>query len=365
VGYTWDNSFDTNETGLGETQPYMYPNAYFLDENMQSCHPIFRDRDRDIYIGTNNLRIRVTCEFLFSCQSKEEQMSLYGFIKNNIKDMYGYALEGISTDYVIPNVLINSMKNMLYGESAAMVDIEKDFDKYLYDKSGGGINPVYRNGKRQDKFYEMNYTYRRIYFKLSGKPVMDDGDKKDMVYDNYTIRFPAIVEMYIPINYVVRTPDLIPGAVGGVNAIGDFIVMDKESNDDNMMQVIPIIKKYKDTCSRSYVDKDRLKLIVRDEFAIVEPEDYYDLRIDMTAEDKFIFDSLTTEQRSKCYKILMFEGDAVLSDKYYYIDDWSIVRIREGNILKTQMIEIYVDPVMAANFFRENENTKGELKSNE
>jgi hypothetical protein len=343
IGYTIEN-FDTGETGLGESPLYFYPNAYFFDEQMTSVFPILRDKKRNIHLGTYNLRIRITAEFLFSCQNKEEQITLYVYLKNFIKEKYGYILDGVKTTYTFPEVVLISLKNMLYGKEVSLKDVEDDFDAYLDINSNGGIKPVWRDGKENAKFYELQYIYQAIRFQLTGNPQPDDGDKKDMAYDNYTIRFPAIVEFYIPINYVLKSPELIPSAIGQPNLIDDFLVMDPIPDKDNNIQVLKIIKKYKDMARRSYIDKSYY-LVGRDEFALESREDYYDIRSALSDDYQAIFDSLLPEEKKACHRVYLYENDTLLDEgKYYDFDDtnWRVY-IHKGDVESLQMIEVYAN----------------------
>jgi hypothetical protein len=343
VGYTIEN-FDTTETGLGEFPLLYYPNAYFFDEQMTSVFPILKDKKRHISLGTYNLRIRITAEFLFSCQNKEEQITLYIYLKNFIKEKYGYILDGVKTTYTFPEVVLISLKNMLYGKGVSLKDVEKDLDIYLDRNSNGGIKPVWRDGKKDAKYYELEYIYKAIRFQLTGAPQVDDGDKKDMAYDNYTIRFPAIVEFYIPINYVLCSPELIPSAIGRPNLIDDFLVMDQIPDKDNNIQVLKIIKKYKDNARRSYIDNDYY-LVARDEFALESHEDYYDIRAALHEDYREIFDTLLPEEKKACHKVFLFEDDILLDEgKYYDLDNctWRL-HIHKGDIEAIQMIEVYAN----------------------
>jgi hypothetical protein len=343
VGYTSEN-FDSNETGLNEFPLLYYPNAYFFDEKMTSVFPILRDTHRDILLGTYNIRIRVTAEFLFSCQNKEEQISICVYLKNFIKEKYGYVIDGVITKYTFPEVVFISLKNMLYGKEVPTKEIQNDMDVYLANNSNGGILPVWRDGKKESKYYELNYTHRAVRFQLTGNIQLDDGDKRDMAYDNYTVRFPAIVEFYIPINYVLRAPELIPSAIGRPNLIEDSLLMDPVPDKDNNVQLLKIIKKYKDRARRGYMNEDYY-LIGRDEFALEKKEDYYDIRSIFDERYLKIFDLLTNEEKISSHKILVFEKDVLLDEgKYFSIDydEWRIY-IHDGNIELLQMIEVYAD----------------------
>lgn len=356
VGYTFDN-FDTKETGFGEAQPWNFPSAHYLDNNLQSAFPILHDKERDIYLATYNLRMRVTAEFLFNCNSKEEQVSLYVYIKNFIREIYSHVIRGVNTQFVLPNSLIDSIKDKLFGNGVPYTEIASEFDEYLRKYSSGAIKPVYRNNKEEDKYYIVQYDYTRIDFKVSGEIQLDEGEKKDMAYDNYTIRFPAIVEVYVPVTYVLRTPKMVIG-IGGVYTTPNVMTIDPRVNENNDVQVHKIPKTYVDTLERGYIDK-RFKLFKRDEFALADSEDYYDIRFALTEADVELFDSLTDEQKNETFKVLLFEGNNMLDESLYRSpgDNW-IFNIHKGDIQKHQTIEIYVDYDRLKEFVQYNNEKK-------
>jgi hypothetical protein len=191
----------------------------------------------------------------------------------------------------------------------------------------------------------------------------DDGDKKDMAYDNYTIRFPAICEFYIPINYVLKSPELIPSAVGKPSLIDDELLIDPIPDENNNVQLLKIIKKYKDEATRCFIDTETFSLIGRDEFVLEKPEDYYDIRSILTQKDRDIFDSLSTEEKKQCFQVYLFEDDVLLDEgKYFTIDydTWHII-IHQGNINKLQMIEVYAD-IKLINTFKKQQLLQKNIK---
>jgi hypothetical protein len=343
VGYTVEG-FDTVETGLGEFPLTFYPNAYSFNEYMTDVFPILRDKDRKITLGSYNLRIRVTSEFLFSCQNKEEQITIYVYLKNFIKEKYDYVMDNVKTKYTFPEAVAMSIKNILYGKDTPIKDISGDFDSYLFKKSNGGISPVYSGGDANAKYYELEYRYRAVRFQLTGTMQLDDGDKRDMAYDNYTIRFPAIVEFYVPISYMLKCPELVPAAIGRPNLVEDYLVMDPIPDGNNNIQLLKIIKKYKDETHRSHIDNN-FYFVCRDEFSLENGEDYYDIRAAFKDEYLEVFNSLLPEERKACHKVYIYENDLLLDeDKYFSIDydSWRI-NIYNGDINRLQMIEIYVN----------------------
>jgi hypothetical protein len=343
VGYTIEG-FDTAETGLGEFPLLFYPNAYWFDEQMTSVFPILKDKDRHIFIGTYNIRIRVVSEFLFSCQNKEEQITIYIYLKNFIKEKYGHIVNKVTTKYTFPEVVLTSLKNILYGKETLFKDTENDLDEYIKRNSNGAILPVWRNGKEDAKYYEMSYIYRAIRFQLTGNIQLDDGDKKDAAYDNYTIRFPAITEFYIPINYVLKSPELIPSSIGKPNLIDDELLIDSTPDENNNIQLLKIIKKYKDEAKRGFID-DTLYLVGRDEFVLEKSEDYYNLTSIFNSIDCKIFNSLSETEKKRCFSIYLFEDDTLLDEGKYFTMDYNTwtIHIHHGDVNKLQMIEVYAD----------------------
>jgi hypothetical protein len=244
------------------------------------------------------------------------------------------------------------LKDRLYGE-VPYENVSEEMDEYLKKYSKGAITPVYKNGKADDKYYAMEYEYKQIDFKISGKAALDDGEKKDQAYDNYTIRFPAVVEFYIPSTYVIRTPSMVINN-GGVHTTPDAIDMDTHPTASVSAQVLKISKKYHDLAVRNHIP-DGFVLVARDEFALADSEDYYDIRFIMRDNDMLIFNALTPEQRKECYKVLLFEDERLLDEGKYYdmTPDW-VFNIHKGDVTKHQMIEIYLNVELARSYIELN-----------
>lgn len=344
VGYQVDANFESTDNGLGETQPYMFPNAFWFQQSMQSQHPILHDTERDVFIGTNNLRIRATAEFVITCKSREEQFTLYNYLINVLKFYYTMPiLGGVEASFILPNYMMQYLKDILYGEETKYETIAKDMDAYLKKWSNGGIYPVYRNNKENDKFYEMKYIYNRVDFKMSGKPQMDDGSKSGDAADNFTVRFPATVEFYIPTNYTVRVPELIPNCCGGITEIPDAIKLDYVNDEDLNDHIQTIIKVKNDNLSReSFLFEDGWTLVKSVEFAISEPCDEFNLFDVLTKNEAKSLKYLIDNKQTDLFKMYVYEDRNILDyGKYYTVDDDFNVKIKDGNVQKTHTLELY------------------------
>ncbi len=344
VGYQVDANFESVDTGLGETQPYMFPNAFWFQQSMQSQHPILHDTDRNIFIGSNNLRIRATAEFVITCKNREEQFTIYNYIINTLKIYYTMPIiSGIEASYILPTYMMIYLKDILYGEDTKYETIADDMDTYIKKWSKNGIYPVYRNNKKDDKFYEMKYIYNRIDFKMSGKPQMDEGNKSGDAADNFTIRFPAVVEFYIPTNYTVKTPELITNCCGGITEIPDAIKLDTVNDSDLNEHIQTIIKVKEDNLSKQpFLKEDGWTLVNTLEFAITSPNDSFNLLDILDDIDKTSIKYLIQSGNSDLFKFFIYEDKNLLDyGEYYTVDDDFNVFIKNGDVQKQYTLELY------------------------
>lgn len=357
VGWQFSDSFLTEDTGLGMTMPYIYPSAYYLQNSMRQAFPELIDNNREITIATHNIRIKVTAEFCITCKSRDEQLTLYNFLRNEIKEyltipIIGGKKTGIKASYFVPMGVIQYIKNVLYGPETSLSEIGTDLDMWLQKYSKGGIVPVYRNNDPNDKFYELRRIYSRVDFMLTGQFQIDEGSKVDDVADNFTIRWPAVTEFYIPTNYVIKTPELVIGAKG-INEVSDWLALDSTPNADQNYLVKKIPKAYEDTSEFEPPPPEGMILLGRSEFALEAPEDYYDLHFllnedteigDMT---RFLTDYLllTDEERKKYTEVRIYRGRYLLTgDKIEHsADDPAVFYIHQGKLDCKYRIEMYYD----------------------
>ncbi len=343
VGYNFDSSFDTTETGLGETQPYMLPNAFFLQERMQSVHPILADNDRMILIGTQNLRIRVTAEFVFTCNNREEQFIIYNYLINSLKIYYTMALEGIKASFILPDYLITLLKDILYGEEIPFKAVFDDFSQYLEKYSDKGMYPVFRNNNKDDFYYEHKYIYNQVDFRLTNKPQMDEGNKTNDAPDTFTVRFPAEVQFYIPSNYIIKCPEMIPNGVGHTFVMPDVLKLDSVTNKDLNYSVKKVIKRNEDNVMRQpdLYDMGWDKYL-RYEFTLSEKEDGFNLKDVLNKHCNIIVGYLESKKRLDLMKVYLYEGNRILDDgKYFEMDENLNCFIHDGNLLKVHLLEVY------------------------
>lgn len=346
VGYQLSNGFESNDTGLGETQHYTFPNAFWFQEHQQSQFPIFNDKKRKITISTSNLRIKATAEVVITCQNREEQFTIYNYVLNYLKMYYLMPLTGIKASFIMPDIIIKYIKDILYGEDTPWENCEKDLAKYLPLYSDNMIHRMYRNGKEDQKYYEMTWLYNRIDFRLSGKPQIDDGDKDNDAPNNFLVRFPCEVEFYIPTNYTVKTPELVMNGIGGIWEAPDAIKMDQVENSDLNDHVQTIIKTdAEDNLMRNpHLYEDGWDKVFSTEFAITDVEDNFNIVEAVDENLRKIIENLTVEQRQKYILIQLYEDMWLLDEGKYMDIDWNTgtINIHEGDILKVHTLEVYL-----------------------
>ena len=344
VGYTFDSSFESTETGLGETQPYMLPSAFFLQERMQSVHPIIVDNDRRIIVGTQNLRIRVTAEFVITCDNRDDQFQIYNYCLNYLKMYYLMALQGIKASFIMPDYLMTLLKDMMYGPEMEFDKVFDDFAKYIKDHSDNGVYPVYRNNNKDDKYFEMKYIYRQVDFRLSGKPQMDEGNQKDNASDLYTVRFPAEIQFYIPSNFIIKCPEMIPNGVGHTFVMPNVLKLDSVSDNELYHHVKNVIKRVED----EFVMKEPLlwekgfDKYLRYEFTLVDKEDSFNLKDVCDDNMKIILDFIIDRKLFHLVKVFLYEENRILDGNYFEMDEKMNCFIHKGNVLKVHILEVYI-----------------------
>lgn len=357
VGYTFDNAFDESDNGNLEAQPWKFPLNDLLKNDMQNQFPIFFDPKRKIYIGCHNLRIKVSAEFAFTCQNREEQFTIYNYVINYLRWYYQMPLEGIQASFILPSYMMSYLKDMLYGEGVDFSEVQEDLNEYMKKFSGGAIKGVYRNNKKDDAFYELTLTYSRVDFKMTGKPQMDEGNKASEAADNFTVRFPASVEFYIPINYTIRAPELIPNGYGDQFEVPLAIKADAIENKDLMDQVQTIVKVKEDDFMReSFLDEKGWALLRSKEFTLSGTEDSFNV-IDILSGDETYGDNLANafrklndKQKKECFKFVVYEDKWILDQQYLDIDsDWNI-NIHDGEMFAIHTLEIYVRPNLLSKY---------------
>jgi hypothetical protein len=220
---------------------------------------------------------------------------------------YTMPLNGIKASFIMPDSLITFVKDALYGEETKIDEVRESLGEYLKKGSAGDIYPVFKNNKEKDNFFELKYHYRQVDFRLTGKPQMDEGEKTGEAPDNFLVRFPAEVQFYIPTNYTIKLPELVPNGEGNIFEVPSAIKLDAVNDNDLNDHVLTVIKRYEDIAYRepSLYEKG-FDFALRSEFAIMNPEDYFNIQDVLDDSLKTVFNFLTPDERLECFKFYIY-----------------------------------------------------------
>ena len=208
------NNFKTTDSGLGQLGMLNYP-SQGIPQDLRNYIPIFQDKN-NITISVNDIRIRIEVNFMFDFNSKDDQIQFMTELYTKHKFHYGYNLENIGVDFMLPLEMCIALKSMLFSNNSSVEDSsiifnnesQLEFENYLKTHSNGGIETKYIENadKKLIPFYIMKRIYKKLYYQASEEPDGSENNKKSDVYSMHRVTFPAFFEVWIPLNYVMVVP---------------------------------------------------------------------------------------------------------------------------------------------------------------
>ena len=151
----------------GIESPFTYPLVQGVHPELNGYIPIYKDKN-DISIYMSHKRVRYTFQVIVEVESLGDQENTLNMIENMFKIQYGSFLEFISTSFILPNDMINTIYKVLYAnEIAEIPSIESEKEKKeLYEKIGkefyttlnkysscNGISQYNRNNNPNDNYF--------------------------------------------------------------------------------------------------------------------------------------------------------------------------------------------------------------------
>lgn len=335
-------NFNTGDTGLGENPLRQYP-AQYINTDMNGYELFFKD-NYDIRLYSSDLRVKSEFDVQIELSTRSDQMATNAFLMNNIRFMYGYRLKGIKTNFLIPNYLIAAIRNLLYRTNSLTPLPEEaviEFDNHLKTYSNNGIEPIYFNGEKNKKFYKLNREYNTVYLQMTSPPEMNEGEKRDNIYDKFIINFSGFIEFYVPIACIFNSPELVVGSI-----VSPHIFKSLNSDERTNMGVVTMMSTFKDHVMRPLISTDTLKRIHYEEFLLETPEDEINVLSWLPKDDKDFSSLLSVEEFNKLYKVYLYENEYLLDNNIYTFKDSNYkITIKDGNLTAIYTIEIYKDLV--------------------
>jgi hypothetical protein len=341
-----DRSNSTKDTGLGDVSPFKYPMSQGIHPDMHEYEYFYNDNN-GITLYTNDKRVRINIEIIAETNSISDQEDVLAYLENRIKVQYGTNLYGINAKFILPNHMINFVRDLLYYNNIVKAssnsneiikkelydEIDKEFTSILYKNSGKGIvRAVKKRKDGEDVFYLLDRIYNKIYIQIESPPEKSDGDRKGEVYDKFSVNMSGFFEYYKPFTYIVKTPDIVCG-----HLVNDIV---KVSNDkDNFLNTtptgyIPYHRKINNTPEAvQFYLNDGWKMFYKElEFLVDEPKDHIDI-LDWLNDKKFhgrysdyisYIKTLTNDQFLNEFHIMVYQ-DTTPKDKENLMYDRGIL----------------------------------------
>ncbi len=329
-------SNDTKESGLGEVNPFIYPGTMGIDPFFNE-YDLFFDEPNGIKLYTANKRVRTNIEIIIETQDASTQDKTLGYLENNLKMLWGERIPWLQADYILPSEMMRIMRKLLFADDLLIASKEKDQDRqealltaindafaaHLKKYSNGGIllreNP--QNPKK--KFFVYDRIYQKTYFQVNQIPNMSDGDKKGEVYMKFSVTTSGFFEMYKPLSYLMRTPDVVAG-----KAFSNLFATRPDPDGQYSVYGVgfmPLARTWPDTIPgyvMSYVNHEKMNIVYQEHQVIMnggpDDVDLYEWMTDPRLNGKY--DNWARFVRNDelfrtAFKLIMYEDDVIYDDR--------------------------------------------------
>lgn len=225
-----DNGINTQDTvNIQQSAPYtQYSIAEGVNPEMRGYVPIYKDRN-NIQIFSSEVYINCKFNITMSVQTLDDRNNLHRILRTCIKQNYGYQLNNIISQYLLPNSMVNYLREALYSKEIDILKanqneldnqilknqaekIDKDFINYINNEGNGVISCV--KFSMFDKSPDILVSYNRpteVFFKMDSEFSVSEGEKRGELYDKYNITGNGYIEFYTPINFILNLPSIIKG----------------------------------------------------------------------------------------------------------------------------------------------------------
>ena len=216
------------DTQLANTAPFTnYSIAMGINPEMRGYTPLFQD-NYGIQIFSSDIPCKTEFNITMAVQSLDDRNSLANILDNNLRQHYGYEINKILTQYLFPHGMIDYLRESLYYRELLILrenrnkldnseiermsnNIDNDLIKHLELLSDGIISNVKLTSNDKDLNIAYNRYNTKAYYKLTNPITLNEGERRDELYDKYTITASGFVEYYNLIAFIVNIPSIIKG----------------------------------------------------------------------------------------------------------------------------------------------------------
>lgn len=338
------------------------PGAFAIDTDLTGYKP-FLYGPYGIILATNEYTVKNPVDIKVTVQTKADQLAFCNIADTCIKQMYVQIIED-DVSIPLPTLLMEYIRSCVFKPEILALDkmianskekkqyrqkINDGFNKYLYEGSNGCIKPF----KEIDKDNLKNYMYKlnrkqRITLRLDPYDV-DDGNKKNGIYDSFNITFSGYIEYANPVSFMTSVPAIIRGTKNNW-----FIKSSSNTDDKNYYSIIKFKEVFKDDRHLVAVDSNKWQhFYFESELLMAAATDEFDMLDDIvdvedTPTHYFVLKALLQLSKEfgtfdRLFKTVIYKNNEPLDQKYYTIDDNFHVVVKNCDLSVPYYIDIWIN----------------------
>lgn len=194
-------SLDDNHV-FGKLPDWMSTNYYMFKELEGNYRPVFYDPEKQVYIYTVPDRFKITFEIEIICSTQIMQLKAGHFLKGSVRHKSYFYIYEETLESEVPKYFVKLLSESM-GYDMRVPQQKEEFLKYLDGGSQSFITEKIKASSGRPAYF---YAYQtNLLCNFPDNPQLGDGDKKDMVMENFRLTDTLEVEFWIHSNYFLET----------------------------------------------------------------------------------------------------------------------------------------------------------------
>lgn len=343
---------------------YKYPLAQLIRSDNALAFTFFDGDPYHIKISSMDDYTKSEIEFQIIVRSRTDQQAVANILATCCKKEYGYPFM-VKTEYILPYDLTDHLKHCIFlKEKNAMIDvngymneeeikevnkkINDQFVSYLNQYSYGDIVPLNPDESSNGRREFLLRRGLRIYLNIDNWE-KDEGNKKENVYENFTLSANGYYECYHPLSFITTVPSIIRGQSNS-KLIPTSNALDNNLNVRTMMAREAYCEERNFPLERHSLEGLWTKVFDEKEVVLDNKETETIDILDWVSENQFVSKTLellvknsTIDELRKNVKVFIYEDRDIIDDSRYYIDDGLVLVINNNDTEKCYYIELYIN----------------------
>lgn len=337
---------------------YKYPIAQAVQSDNTMAFTFFDGDPYHIQISSMDDYSKSEIDFQIVVRSKNDQQAVANILDTCVKKHYGYPFL-VKTEYILPVSLTDHIRHCIYRKELSILEknsefmtreerdsvlneINERFKYYINKYSFGDIVP----DSDQNGVYKLKRGLR-VYLKIEPWD-KDEGNKKDNVYENFSLTASGYYECYHPSSFTTRIPTIVRGTSNS-----KLVITSGERNTEGKVHTVLSREAYSE---EREINIEKLKLdkywirIYDEREVIFENSELEQIELLDWIDDKFINmvlrllnENSTIEELQENLKIFVYEDRKVIDPDRVYLSEGMVLNITNNNPDKLYYIEIFIN----------------------